>query len=56
MILSVKEEHPATLGIEDGAALLQVGLCKRNCVNILNNNDSEFTSSAIASEIFDEFL
>ena len=55
MTLSVKEEHPATLGIEDGAALLQVGLWKRNCVNILDildNNDSELTSSAI----FDEFL
>lgn len=53
--LPVEEENPATLGIEEGVALLQVTLCKRNCVNILDN-DSKLTSSALASDLFDEFL
>jgi len=55
MTLPVKEEHPATLGIKEGAALVQVTLCKQNYVNILDD-DSELTSSALASDFFDEFL
>src|SRR5260221_11858542 len=58
-MLSVEEELKTPCvkgGPEEGPAIppgTKVGLCEQNCVSVVGNYDSDFTSMAIISEILE---